>query len=234
MYRKPGHIDWYILIPVVGLMLFSISFVYSASASFAALKFGFQEALFINHAIRIGIGIIVLLVFAKIDYHYWAKFSKILIIIAIGLLIFVLIGGQSVKGAQRWINFGFIKFQPSEFAKFALVLHLAVLLSKKQDTIKNFKEGLSPLLIWSAGITFLVLIQPNHSTAFVILLISITMMFIGNANLFQLGMLSSGAMGLFTIYAVTSKYPIERISAFFGQSSVSKNALVFNYQLQQS
>ncbi len=234
MDKKFGHIDWYILLPVVGLMLFSIAFVYSASAPFAELKFGSKNTLFISHTIRIILGLITLVIFAKIDYHFWAKISKLILVIAIGLLAFVLFGGEEMKGASRWINLGFFKFQPSELAKFALVLHLSVLLARKQEVIKDFKNGMFPLLLWSGIVVFLILLQPNHSTAFIILLISIIMMFVGNVNLLHLGGLSIIGFGILGSYAVVAKYPMQRISAFLGMAKSSEIVQVFNYQLQQS
>ncbi|MCL5992148.1 MAG: FtsW/RodA/SpoVE family cell cycle protein [Bacteroidetes bacterium] len=234
MGKRIGHIDWYILLPIVGLMFFSIAFVYSASAPFAELKFGSRETLFLSHSIRIGIGLLTLLLFSRIDYHLIARFSKFFLIIAIGLLVFVLFGGEEVKGASRWVNLGFFRFQPSEFAKFALILHLSVLLTKKQEYIKDFKEGMLPLLIWSGIVIFLILLQPNHSTAFIILVISISMMFIGNVNLFHLSGLSVVGMAILTSYAIVAKYPIQRVSAFLGLSKSSEVVEVFNYQLQQS
>ena len=69
MTKTSGHIDWYILLSVVGLMLFSVAFVYSASSSFAAAKFGSSEKLFWNHAIRVLLGLAAIVVFSRIDYH---------------------------------------------------------------------------------------------------------------------------------------------------------------------
>ncbi|MBI5325975.1 MAG: FtsW/RodA/SpoVE family cell cycle protein, partial [Ignavibacteriae bacterium] len=213
---------------------FSLAFVYSASAPFAEHKFGSKETLFLSHSVRIGLGLLALLLFSRIDYHFIAKLSKIFLICSIGLLVFVLFGGEEVKGASRWVNLGFFRFQPSELAKFALILHLAVLLTKKQEYIKDFKQGMLPLLIWSGIVTFLILLQPNHSTAFIILVISISMMFIGNVNLFHLGGLSIVGFAILTAYAIVAKYPIQRVSAFLGISKSSEVIEVFNYQLQQS
>ena len=234
MGKRIGHIDWYILLPIIGLMFFSIAFVYSASAPFAELKFGSRETLFLSHSIRIGIGLLALLFFSRIDYHLIAKLSKFFLILSIALLVFVLFGGEEVKGASRWVNLGFFRFQPSELAKFALILHLSVLLTKKQEYIKDFKEGMLPLLIWSGLLIFLILLQPNHSRALIILLISIAMMFIGNVNLFHLGGLSLTGFAILTSYAIVAKYPIQRVSAFLGLSKSSEVVEVFNYQLQQS
>ena len=67
--KSEKHIDWYILLPVIALMLFSIAFVYSASAYISELKFGSPEKFFLNHSLRIAMGLVLMILFAKIDYH---------------------------------------------------------------------------------------------------------------------------------------------------------------------
>ncbi len=234
MSEEKHHIDWYILISVLGLMFFSIAFVYSASSSYAELRFGSREALFWNQILRVVLGIAVLLFTAKIDYHFWMKYSKHLIILSIILLVVVLFG-TNVKGATRWINLRFVKFQPSELAKLALVLHLATLLTKKQDVIKDFKKGMLPLLIWTAILSILIILQPNLSTVLVIVFISLVMMFVGNIKFLYLLALGSGSIGLAAILVVIkSDYRLHRIIAFFSGSKIADNLESYSYQLQQS
>jgi cell division protein FtsW len=232
---EKGRLDWYVLTSVILLMLFSIAFVYSASYAFAEAKFGSEEKLFFNHLIRVGLGILTLVIFAKIDYHVWMKLSKILLIIGVFLLIAVLLVGLEKKGSARWLDLGPIGFQPSEFAKFALVMHLAALLHRKQKVIKDFKEGLLPLLIWTVGVCFLIILQPDNSTALVIFSIATAMIFIGNANLLHLGALAGVFSALGIGYAfLVSGYPLERLKAFLGMSGSTEELERLGYQLKQS
>ncbi|MCX6153574.1 MAG: putative peptidoglycan glycosyltransferase FtsW [Candidatus Kapabacteria bacterium] len=228
-----GRIDWYILLPVVGLMLFSLAFVYSASATRAQMKFGSSEYFFLKHLARIIVGLVVIIIFAKIDYHKWVKYSKIALIGSMLLLFYVLLTGQAIHGASRWINLGIINFQPSELAKFTLILHLSTLLAQKQEKIKDFKEGLLPLLFWSLSVCFLIGLQPNFSSALVIFLISLSLMFVGNANLFQLGTIALfclvGGLG----YALTAEYRLQRILSYLGLAK-GDEGVVINYQLKQA
>lgn len=234
MKKNIGHIDWVIMLPVVGLMLFSLAFVYSASATVAEHKFGSAEKLFFNHGLRIFAGIVIILIISKIDYHIWKKISMPLLLTSIVLLIVVLIIGAEMKGASRWLNLGFLSFQPSELAKFALVLHFAVLLTQKQDYIKEFKRGFLPFMIWAVLICGLIALQPNFSTMMVIFLIAISMMFIGNTNLIHLaatafvGLIGAGA------YAVSATYRMNRIKAFLGMSDGSGTFETSSYQLNQA
>lgn len=233
MKKNIGHIDWMILIPVVGIMLLSIAFVYSASASIAEVKFGSADRLFFNHSIRIIASLILIIIFAKIDYHVWKRVGKIGMFVAIALLAVVLFVGAETKGAARWINLGFLTFQPSEFAKFALVLHFAVLLTDKQDYIKDFKKGFLPFMIWIAVVCGLIALQPNFSTMIVIFLIAISMMFIGNTNLLHLG--ATAGVGIIGagIYAISAQYRMNRIKAFFGMGE-GDSFETATYQLNQA
>lgn len=230
-----GHIDWFILLPVVALMLFSIAFVYSASATIAELKFGAADKFFWSHGARVLIGLLIVVVFAKIDYHVWQKYSKYILMFAVFLLVLVLFTGVETKGASRWINLGFMSIQPSEMAKFALVIHFAALLAKKQDFIKDLKVGFLPFIFWIAVVCILIALQPNFSNMLVIFMIAMSMMFIGNTNLIHLttaGLLGLAAAGVFAILA---PYRVHRFLAYFGMtSSDNSNVERVSYQLNQA
>lgn len=228
-----GYIDWIILLPIIALMLFSLSFVYSASASIAELKFGDPEKLFLNHSIRVLAGILLIFIFAKIDYHFWSKISIYLLSAGIILLFIVLFSGTSIKGASRWISLGPLSFQPSEFAKFAMVIHFATLLNRKQKFIKDFEKGFLPFVIWTGMICLLIALQPNFSTMSVIFIIAVSMMFIGNINLLHLGgLLGTGLIGGL-VYMISAEYRLNRLKAFFGIGDSPTHETI-NYQLNQA
>jgi len=231
--KNIGYVDWIILIPIIALMLFSLSFVYSASASIAELKFGDAEKLFLNHSLRVLAGIFVIFIFAKIDYHFWSKISIYLLGIGVILLFIVLFSGTSIKGASRWLSLGPLSFQPSEFAKFAMVIHFATLLNKKQKFIKDFEKGFVPFIIWTGMICLLIALQPNFSTMTVVFIIAITMMFIGNINLLHLGgLLGTGLVGGL-LYMVSAEYRLNRLKAFLGIGESPTHESI-NYQLNQA
>jgi cell division protein FtsW len=233
---KPrGHIDWYILLPVIALMLYSIAFVYSASSTIAEKRFNSAESLFIKHSIRVLLGIITIIIFSKIDYHKLKKVTKPLLFFSIILLIVVLFL-EPVNQVTRWINFGPLSFQPSEFAKFAMVLHFAYLLEKKQAVIKDFREGYLPFLLWIGLMCLLIAIQPNFSTTIVIYLIALSMLFIGNANLLHIITTGLSSIGIAIIYLiVTADYRLDRLLSFMGNSSIKETVNhKANYQLDQA
>ncbi len=232
MDKAKGHIDWWILIPVVALMMLGISFVFSASAAIAESKFGSPDDLFLKHASKVLIAIVVLFVCARIDYHFWMKISKPFMFVAITLLILVLSSGK-INEVNRWIYLGPFSFQPSEFAKFALILHFAVILTLNQEHIKSFKQTFLPLILWAVLTSCLIALQPNFSTALVIFLIAIIMMFIGNVNIIYLFItLIGGLLATYIYLDVSAGYRLERIQTYFNEQINSISDA--NYQLNQA
>lgn len=232
---RHGYVDWYVLIGVISLMFSSLAFVYSASSNFAMNKSGSSEAIFWNHVIRVGLAIIAMLAFSKIDYHWIEKFSKPILILAIGLLIYVFFDGVQAKGATRWIHFGFVSFQPSELAKFTLVFHLAVMLSQKKNYLDDFWMSFIPMMVWIVSVCVLIALQPNFSTMMVIFTLSMSMLFIGKLKLrYFAGVTVLGLVCAF-FYAISAPYRMNRFKGYLGiVNSDSSNVLSnLNYQLNQ-
>jgi len=229
--RITTHIDWFILLPIVALLLFSVAFVYSASASFADVKFGSSEQLFWNHAIRVLIGLVLMIVCAKIDYHFWQDKSRTIVMISIGFLITVFFMGEHAKGAVRWVRFGPVNFQPSELAKFALVLHTAALLAAKKVFIRDWRKSIIPVMVWMIPICGLIALQPNLSTASVIFFIVMTMMFMADVNAKQLAVIVVAGIGAAAVYAVSAEYRLRRLLSYVGSSNADESV---KYQLDQA
>mgnify|MGYP006288047171 CR=1 FL=1 len=234
MKKYKGYIDWWVLLPVAALMFFSIAFVFSASASFAEYRFGDYDKFFWSHAFRIFLAFTAMIIFSRIDYHVWKSFSKVFIYVSVILLILLFIIGTPINNVYRWLYIGPFNFQPSEIAKFALVLHFAKLMSDRQEYIKEFKIGMLPLLIWSFLICGLIALQPNFSTAFVIYMIAMSMMFIGNTNFLHLLGVSLVSFVVAIIYAFSAKYRQERIMSFFSSEGEERAADAAFYQVDQA
>ncbi len=229
--------DWIVFLSVSGLMLFSIAFVYSASGTLAELRYGSADKLFWNHSVRVIIALLVMILFANINYKVWEKYSKPILLTSIFFLILVFIIGTEINGAYRWIYIGPVNFQPSELAKFSLVLILSVYLSKRQEFIKSFRLSFLPMLIWICIICILIALQPNFSTAVVIFLISITLLFIGNASLKHI--LTTLGISLITaiLFAMNASYRFQRIVAFIENVDGANDAATLSpaaFQLQQA
>jgi len=231
-----GYVDLPLLLSVTALMLFSVAFVYSASSTFASVHFNSSEYLFWHHALRVLLGIVVIFVCARIDYHIWAKVTKAVLLVSLAMLVIVLVVGTRTKGASRWIHFGPVNFQPSEFAKFALVLHLAALLATKQEVRKDFARGFVPAMVWVLMVVVLVAVQPSLSTALSMATIAVAMMFVAGVSRVQLGLTAVGGLVVASLYAVSAPYRMQRIESFLGiqQNVPGAFAQRAAYQVQQA
>ncbi|GAB5466089.1 MAG: putative peptidoglycan glycosyltransferase FtsW [Candidatus Kapaibacteriales bacterium] len=228
-----SRIDWLIFIPVVSLMLFGIAFVYGGSAGQAAAKMGSSSSLVINHAVKVIIGIFIIIIFSRIDYNKIRPVSKTLIFISAISLVLVLLFGISQKGAVRWLDLGFITFQPSELAKFAIVLHFGSILAARQDEIES-KGSLVPFLFWIILICILIALQPNFSTMMVVFMISFLIMFVGNVRPKYLLYMILIGLSLASIYFVSASYRLNRLKAYLGLGDGEGAIENVNYQLRQS
>jgi cell division protein FtsW len=231
MRTERNHIDLTTLIVVLVLMTLSLGVVYSASSTWAMLKSGSSEKLLGSHTLKVLLSFAMIFIFMQIDYRKYKGLTKPVLIGAVLLLLVTLALGGEVKGATRWLRFGGLGLQPSEFAKYALIFHLCVLLTVKRDRIRDFKTGFLPVLVWIGGVSVLVLVQPNFSNGAMIFAISLVMLFIGRAKLSHLGLTVTALVPFLLVYMVSAEYRMKRVLGLFDGGS--ENGGFGNYQLWQ-
>ncbi len=152
-----------------------------------------------------------------IDYHFYKKIILPLLIASILLLLAIFIPGigHSAGGAKRWIQLGFITFQPSEIAKFAIVLYIADSLTRKHNTeVKTFVKGILPSLIIVGIISLLILKEPDFSTTIIVLGITFLMLFIGGTRITQLFTLFLALVPLGLFILLREGYRRTRLMSF--------------------
>lgn len=183
-----------LLVLVTILMMLGMAMVFSASSTYSGLKFDSVYHLFSSHIVRVVMAVGALVVFSLIPYEFYQKHSKKFVIAIVLLLVITFLVAAKVKGAGRWLSFYLFTVQPSEVAKIVLIMHLAYLIERKGDKIKDLKEGLVYPLVWIFVIAGLVLIQPNVSTSIIITVISFAVLYVGGARFKHiLGTLGSAA-----------------------------------------
>jgi cell division protein FtsW len=214
MTQRPGlALDWALLLVVVGLLLFSLALVYSASAAVGVWKFGSSQYFLERHAVRVGLSIVLLLVCAWVDYRHWQRLSGLLLWIGIGLLLLVLVLGEPVKGAARWLQIGPLRFQPSEYIKFALLLHMARLLA--QEPVARRPPSVKRPLLWLLLCCALIAAQPNASVAVLLALVGMLLLLSGGVRWTTLsGVALLGVLAL-GVYLVAAPYRMARLASFF-------------------
>lgn len=167
------------------LSIVSILVVYSSSNALAQkFKAGNTEAYLIKHAGLIALGLVLMYFVHKLNYKYLSRISQVGYILSIPLLLFTLFKGVSAGEANRWLEIPGIglTFQTSDFAKLALIVYVARVLTIKQDSLNDFKVILKSLLLPVAIICALIF-PANFSTAALIFVTCLLIMFVGRVPL---------------------------------------------------
>jgi cell division protein FtsW len=174
---------------VFALSLISILVVYSSIGTLAFKRTESPESFLIKHTFTVLVGIAAMWFAHRVDYRYYSRLSKFALWISIPLLIYTFTNGVSINDAARWIHVPIIgSFQPSDFASLALIVNLASMLSKRQQNIDDIKESLIPILFWCGIISGLIALT-NLSTAVLLFLTCMLIMFIGRVPTKYLAML---------------------------------------------
>lgn len=216
---KTGQIDKGVFTATLLLLGLGVVLVYSSSCALAQAKFGDSDFFLIRQGIRALLAVACFMVFINVDYHVWGKMSKGIFIAAIILLILAIVmpENHAIKGARRWIRLGPIQFQASEFARLALVVLLAARLQDAGEQIREWKKLTGYLAIIGA-VCALVFLEPNFSTAFIIALIGVSLLFISGANLWHLTGLALALIPVGLAGMISAPYRVRRLMGFFNFS----------------
>lgn len=181
-YLKGDPVVWGVIII---LSLFSLLAVYSSTGT---LAYKYQEGntfyYILRHFSSLLFGIAIVVLTHLIPYRYYSRLAQLFFYISIPLLLITLVAGANLNDASRWLRIPGIglTFQTSDFAKLALIMYLARLLSKKQDVIKDYKGAFRPIIIpvlLTCGLIF----PANFSTSALIFVTALILMFIGRISI---------------------------------------------------
>ena len=172
------------------LILLSIGLIMMFSASYASSYYETGDSFYYikRQLLFAVVGVVMMLAIANIDYHILHRFAFLIYAGTLFFLVVVLIV-PTREDAKRWINLGFTTFQPSELAKFAIVLIFAHLISVNYERMKNPRYGVWPFLVLLGVVVMLMLLEPHLSGTILIVSIGVVMMFVGGTDLkwFMLG-----------------------------------------------
>lgn len=180
-YIKGDKVIWTV---VLLLSLLSVLVVYSSVVALAyRYKGGDTGSYLVKHIFIVGSGLFLMYLIHKVKYTYFSRISQIALFLAAPLLLYTLLKGVSAGEANRWLAIPgtSLTFQTSDFAKLALIAYVARMLSIKQDVIKDFKQAFIPIVAPVAIICALIL-PANFSTAAMLFLTCLVLMFIGRMN----------------------------------------------------
>lgn len=204
--------DIWIAVTAVGLVLFGVNMVYSASAGFKS-----PERFLSTQLVAALIGLIAMVVLHRVDYHRYANpffvYGTLLICVVLLGMVFLF---NEVNGAHRWINLGGLSIQPSEFTKVALIIFLGWFLAhrEKEGVIDQFWPTIAPGLLITGLLIGLILKEPDLGTAGVLLVIFTTMMVVAGASLRALLRFIPAIVGLVAVEIYRKPYRMARMGSF--------------------
>ncbi len=232
--ERAGEIDYVLLSIVIIFYGIGIVMVFSASIN-EGMKLNNYTYFLQRQIMWVLMSVISCIIFIFIDHTALARYKKLLvwgiIVLLLMLLLPPLIKAGIVHPSRRWFRFGGMGFQPSEFAKIVLIIYLASILSKKGGKINDFYRGFLPPFLVVSVISFLVFLEPDFSTAFILFFMSILMFFI--VGIRSLSIISLILISIPAVYLMVSGkgYRKERIMGFLNPWSDPTDK---GYQIIQS
>ncbi len=208
--------DHQLLITILGLAAFGVVMVFSSSYIFSEERFGDGLHYFRRHIIFLFIGLLLMMVLRFVDYRIWKKLSFPLFLLAIiGMAMVFIPGlGNKVGGAVRWVNLGFITFQPVEFAKIALLIYLARIFSKGNIDFSNAKSGFLTFLWPTLLLAGLSLAQPDFGSAVLVVSTSVFLFYLAGVRFRYLFYSFLAMLPLLYVAIMSAPYRKARFLAF--------------------
>ncbi len=242
--RMPGvpqriaGVDQALIWVTVTLLMLGLVMVYSASVAMPDNpKFArYAHTHFLTrHVVSLVVAFMVAVVAFQVPMATWEKLAPWLFVVSLVLLMLVLVPfiGKGVNGARRWITLGFMNFQPSELAKFAVVLYAADYMVRKMDVKERFFRAVLPMAAAMAVVGSLLLAEPDMGAFMVISVIAMGILFLGGVNARMFFVIAAVVVVAFALMVMLSEWRRERIFAYLDPWS-EKYALGKGYQLSHS
>ena len=220
---------------VIGLLAWGLVMVYSASIAMADNpRFGkilpYHFAL--RHAISLGVGFVAALLAFQVPMERWEQLAPRIFMLALVLLVIVLIPhvGVSVNGSRRWLSLGVMNFQPSELAKFAVLLYAADYMVRRMAVKERFFRAVLPMAFAVLIVGVLLLAEPDMGAFLVIVIIAMGILFLGGVNARMFFGMGALVVLAFVAMIATSPWRRERIFAYLNPWDM-EHALGKGYQL---
>ena len=232
--KRRNPVDGTLVIILIMLLLAGLLVLFSATFyTGTSTRSPYSEVL--KQLLGIGLGTAACIVTSRIPYRCWQHPYVVVGGLALSavLLVLVIIPGVGVyiNGSRRWLSLGGLSFQPSEIAKFAVVLYMATTLTYRGERIRRLFTGIVPVLVVPGVVFLLILEQPNLSTAGSILIVSLILIIMAGAKWRHILLMLIGGLGVGAFYAWSEPYRRRRLLSFRNPFSMMSDE---GYQLSQS
>ena len=227
------RIKLYLLLSNIILSIFGIIMITSASYIWAEYKFNDPLKFMKNQTFFFLIGLLFMYITARINYRLYYKYSSILFLIVLSMLLLVLIPGIGMvrNGSRSWFGVGSFGIQPSDSMKIAIIIFISKYISKNRKELKLIFKGLLPILTIILLVFGIIMLQPDFGTGIIIVVISVGLIFAGGANIkFFLGLGILGILGIVGLILI-APYRLKRITSYLNPWS---DPLGSGFQIIQS
>lgn len=225
----PGAPTVAVVAVVLGLVMLGLVMIYSASYARAYEQSGDSNYYLKRQLFAAMLGFPLLLVCARLDYRRWMTVDGWFLAACVALLVATLIPGVAV--GYLWMRLGPFNFQPTEFLKLALIVYLAASLTRRQERVREFSQGLWPHLTVMGAITLLTIKQPDFGMAMMFVSITYCLLFAGGAALKHLGATLLAALPPLALLMVAAPYRLARLFSFLDPFADAQQG---GYQIIQS
>jgi cell division protein FtsW len=230
--------DQPLLFVSLGLMMWGLIMVYSASIAMPDdPKFAnyTQTHFLVRHLFALALSMAAGAAAFLVPLQTWEKHAKQIFVISMVLLVLVVVPyvGREVNGARRWISLGIMNFQPSELAKFGVLLYASDYMVRKMEVKEKFFTSVIPMAIAVAVVGWLLLMEPDMGAFMVIAVIAMGILFLGGVNARMFFLIALVVVAVFGSIIYFSDWRRERIFAYLDPWS-EKYAMGKGYQLSHS
>ncbi len=230
--------DQALLWVVLALLAWGLVMVYSASIAMPDNpRFGkiASTHFLMRHVFALIVGFVVALLAFQVSMATWERVAPWLFVVSIVLLVAVLIPhvGTVVNGARRWLSLGIMNFQPSELAKFAVLIYASDYMVRKMDVKERFFRAVLPMGAAVAIVGVLLLAEPDMGAFMVVAVIAMGILFLGGVNARMFFLIAGVLVSAFAIMIASSPWRRERVFAYLDPFS-EEHALGKGYQLSHS
>ncbi len=219
--EKPiRYFDYSLLFLIIFLLCFGLVMLYSTSSYYGSTRFGDTAFYLKKQLFATSLGVVAMLTISKIPYRFWMNLSGLAYLLALGLCTAVIFVGTEAKGQARWLYIGPISFQPSEFAKLAVILFLAMIIYKTSKQVGEFKALVKIMCIILPIVG--VVAYNNLSTAIIILGIAVCMLFVASPKYSHFIWMAAAVLVVGVVFIFAAAYRMDRIKIWLNPEEYDK------------
>ena len=220
MRTKSGRGDVLLVCMVLFLVVFGLAVLYSTGSYNGSVRFGDAFYYMKKQFFAAALGMLAMYLISCMDYHIFEKYAIAAYLISLALSTLVLFAGNAYNGSRRWLSLGPLSFQPSEFAKLAVILFLARMVGRQKKKRNSF---LNLVFVIALVLPIVALVGTNNlSPAIIILGIAVIVVFVSDKRYMQFVWIAAAGAGMMALFLGMESYRLERIAIWKNPEAYEK------------